>query len=58
MEVNAEFGYIRVPPNVKFEVDDAEAPWTYKPNSFDYIHFRTLAGCFRDWDDILLQAFR
>ncbi|KAK1980052.1 S-adenosyl-L-methionine-dependent methyltransferase [Colletotrichum cereale] len=30
-----------VPPNVKFEVDDTEEPWTYHM-SFDYIHTRAM----------------
>lgn len=27
-------------PNVVFETDDLEKPWTYKKNHFDYIHSR------------------
>lgn len=43
--------------NLKFEVDDMEETWTYKKSSFDYIHFRTMCGSFRNWDAILTQAY-
>jgi SAM-dependent methyltransferase len=46
-----------VPPNLKFEVDDAEEDWTYKVNFFDYIHFRTMCGCFQNWDDTFAKAY-
>lgn len=46
-----------VPPNCKFEVDDMEEPWTFDREFFDYIHFRTLSGCFKDWDFILKQSW-
>ncbi|KAF8463076.1 S-adenosyl-L-methionine-dependent methyltransferase [Kalaharituber pfeilii] len=47
-----------VPPNVTFEIADMEDPWDlfYKPNTFDYIHIRTLSGAFKDWDAVLLEA--
>lgn len=32
-----------VPPNCKFEVDDAEREWTFRPNHFDLIHARNLS---------------
>ncbi|KAL7269818.1 hypothetical protein RUND412_007501 [Rhizina undulata] len=47
-----------VPPNVKFEVDDVEEVWPYQENSFDYIHFRHLAGHIYDWPKIYRQAFK
>ncbi|KAI9830954.1 MAG: hypothetical protein M1826_004070 [Phylliscum demangeonii] len=45
-----------VPPNVRFEVDDFESPWTYTPNSFDFIHARTILGCVADWPALYQQA--
>ncbi|EQB54375.1 hypothetical protein CGLO_05788 [Colletotrichum gloeosporioides Cg-14] len=36
------------PPNVRFEVDDLEEPWTY--GTFDYIHSRMMNGCIANWD--------
>ncbi|KAH7137766.1 S-adenosyl-L-methionine-dependent methyltransferase [Dactylonectria macrodidyma] len=29
-----------VPPNLEFEVDDLEKPWTWPAETFDYIHLR------------------
>lgn len=48
---------VRVPPNVRFEVDDVEAPWAHKKDSFDFVHMRTLSGCFKDWEEVLKQCF-
>ncbi|KAG4423086.1 hypothetical protein IFR04_003723 [Cadophora malorum] len=36
-----------VPPNCKFEVDDAENDWSFS-ESFDYIHARAIVTCFKD----------
>ena len=47
-----------VPPNVKFEVDDAEQAWTFPDNHFDLIHTRILMGSLRDWDKFLAQAYK
>lgn len=45
------------PPNVTFEIDDAEGEWAYQ-EPFDLIHFRGLSGAFSDWPGIYLQAFK
>ncbi|KAH3913942.1 hypothetical protein HBH56_096300 [Parastagonospora nodorum] len=47
-----------VPPNVKFEIDDAEQTWTWDDNFFDLVHLRTMTGCIRNWDKLFAQAFR
>ena len=47
-----------VPPNLKFEIDDCEAEWTYPENHFDYIHIRSLFGCIQDWHRLYAQAMR
>ncbi|KAI5817857.1 S-adenosyl-L-methionine-dependent methyltransferase [Pyronema omphalodes] len=47
-----------VPPNCKFEIDDAEQEWTYASNSFDLIHMRNLIQGIRDWDKVLKDAYR
>ncbi|KAJ4299105.1 hypothetical protein N0V90_004349 [Kalmusia sp. IMI 367209] len=47
-----------VPPNVKFEIDDAEQDWTWPENFFDYVHLRTMAAAVRNWDRMFQQAFR
>ena len=46
-----------VPPNVKFEVDDIEEPWTFPRNHFDYIHVRNLIGGVKDWCKLIERAF-
>jgi SAM-dependent methyltransferase len=45
-----------VPPNCRFEIDDAEDDWLYTQN-FDYIHGRLLAVCFKDPATVFQKAF-
>lgn len=45
-----------VPPNVRFEIDDLEDPWTYS-RRFDYIHGRYLAGSIKDWPALIGRCF-
>lgn len=45
-----------VPPNVRFEIDDAAAEWTFPKESFDFIHVRGLFGCLRDWPAFYRQV--
>ncbi|KAH6988678.1 S-adenosyl-L-methionine-dependent methyltransferase [Ilyonectria destructans] len=47
-----------VPPNCKFELDDASQEWTFPDNTFDYIHIRYLLGCFKDWTTLYKECFR
>ena len=47
-----------VPPNVKFEIDDAQQAWTFPEESFDFIHARTLAGSIVDWPAFLDQVYK
>ncbi|KAI5845500.1 S-adenosyl-L-methionine-dependent methyltransferase [Tricharina praecox] len=47
-----------VPPNCRFEVDDAEREWTYAENSFDFIHLRNISISISDWQFLLGQAYR
>ena len=46
----------RVPPNVRFEIDDVEAEWTYH-QYFDFIHCRFMAPAIRDWPRLVRQCF-
>ena len=46
------------PPNVRFEVDDVEAPWTHAPGTFDFVHARALAGAVRDWPALVARSKR
>lgn len=45
-----------VPPNVKFEVDDCEEPWTFQ-QPFDFIHSRYMAAAIKDWPKLARQCF-
>ncbi|KAL1977239.1 hypothetical protein VTN31DRAFT_98 [Thermomyces dupontii] len=45
-----------VPPNVHFEIDDAEDDWVFSER-FDLIHTRTLCGGIKDWDRFHRQAY-
>jgi ubiquinone/menaquinone biosynthesis C-methylase UbiE len=47
-----------VPPNLKFELDDAQKPWTYPDNHFDYIHMRLMMGSIKDWPALYKEVFR
>jgi ubiquinone/menaquinone biosynthesis C-methylase UbiE len=47
-----------VPPNVRFEIDDANLPWTWEDNTFDYVHMRALMGSIVDWGVLYRDAFR
>ena len=46
----------RVPPNVRFEIDDVEAGWTYN-QQFDYIHCRFMGNAIRNWIQLVDQCF-
>lgn len=45
-----------MPPNCRFEVDDAEDQWVYS-HKFDYIHGRCLLSCFKNFPAIVDKAF-
>jgi hypothetical protein len=46
-----------VPPNCRFEVDDADDDWTYS-HSFDYIHGRMLiAALDTDFPSVISKAY-
>lgn len=47
-----------VPPNLRFEIDDAQLTWTYKRSYFDYIHIRNLHGGISDWPALYREAFK
>ncbi|CCX10657.1 Similar to Demethylmenaquinone methyltransferase; acc. no. Q72HI4 [Pyronema omphalodes CBS 100304] len=49
---------VYVPPNLKFEVDDAEADWVYASDYFDFIHSRNIAQCISDWEKLMGQIYR
>jgi ubiquinone/menaquinone biosynthesis C-methylase UbiE len=45
-----------VPPNLRFEICDAEEEWDFSAK-FDYIHGRMLLVCFRDIREVFRNAF-
>lgn len=47
-----------VPPNLKFEIDDAQQDWTFQPESFDFIHVRYMHGAIGDWPKFYQQMFQ
>ncbi|KAK3988020.1 TAM domain-containing protein [Cladorrhinum sp. PSN332] len=47
-----------VPPNLEFQIDDVTRPWTFAPDSVDYIHIRFLNGSIEDWDALFAEAYR
>ncbi|KAH0606033.1 uncharacterized protein H6S33_004490 [Morchella sextelata] len=47
-----------VPPNVEFQIDDAEQEWTWPKNHFDLVHIRNLNGAIKDWNFLLKEAYR
>lgn len=47
-----------VPPNCRFEVDDAEQAWTYAAGTYDLVHVRNLAHAVHSIPALLAQAFR
>lgn len=48
---------LRVPPNVKFIVDDVEDEWMYEKDPFDFIFARCLAFSIRDFPRLIKQAY-
>ncbi|EQB54760.1 hypothetical protein CGLO_05365 [Colletotrichum gloeosporioides Cg-14] len=44
------------PPNVKFEIDDIEEPWTFS-QPFDYIHSRMMTSSLSDWRVYLQRCY-
>lgn len=45
-----------LPPNLTFEIDDANSPLTYPADHFDMIHIRGLTGCIRSWPALYAQC--
>lgn len=47
-----------VPPNVKFEVDDAEMEWTFPEDHFDLVHTRIMNAFLQNWSRFFEQSFK
>jgi cyclopropane fatty-acyl-phospholipid synthase-like methyltransferase len=46
-----------IPPNLKFEIDDLEEPWTF-PEPFDFIFARMMVGSFASFPRFFEQSFQ
>ncbi|EXJ84138.1 hypothetical protein A1O3_04805 [Capronia epimyces CBS 606.96] len=46
-----------VPPNARFEVDDANEEWTFPEQHFDFIHARTICAGIRDFPQFLAKCY-
>ncbi|KAI5812273.1 S-adenosyl-L-methionine-dependent methyltransferase [Pyronema omphalodes] len=49
---------IWVPPNCRFELDDAMEEWTYKDDFFDFIHSRNISSGVSNWEHLISEMFR
>lgn len=47
-----------VPPNVRFEIDDASKGWAHKADHFDFVYIRWLTGAIKDWPAVYKEAYR
>ncbi|KAI5811845.1 S-adenosyl-L-methionine-dependent methyltransferase [Pyronema omphalodes] len=47
-----------VPANCRFEVDDAMLEWTFKNDSFDFIHCRNISSGVSDWNHLVSEIMR
>lgn len=39
------------------DIEDCLQPWTFDPNTFDYVHIRYMVGSIGDWTELFRQAF-
>jgi len=47
-----------VPPNLRFEIEDFNDEWTYRPDDFDLIHLRCLYGSVGDWPQLYREIYK
>ncbi|KAH8895803.1 S-adenosyl-L-methionine-dependent methyltransferase [Thozetella sp. PMI_491] len=47
-----------IPPNLTFQIDDAQLDWTFKEDYFDFIHIRYLQGAINDWPKLYAQVYK
>jgi hypothetical protein len=46
-----------VPSNLEIQIDDFTAPWTFAPESFDFIHARSIYGCVADYPALYAEVY-
>jgi SAM-dependent methyltransferase len=56
-DITSAFQPATGPPNVFFELDDAQEEWSYA-EPFDFIHMRAMSGAFSDWDRIYAEVVK
>ncbi|KAK7417722.1 hypothetical protein QQX98_004378 [Neonectria punicea] len=47
-----------IPPNVKFDLEDATETWTWPEDTFDFVHIRYIFGAIADWNKLFAEAYR
>ena len=47
-----------MPPNCRFELDDAKLEWTYAADRFDFVHLRCLFGSIKDWPALYREVYK
>ncbi|KAG6162980.1 hypothetical protein E4U51_006052 [Claviceps purpurea] len=47
-----------VPPNLRFEIDDATLEWTWDENHFNFIHARYIFCGIQDWTTLFQEAYK
>lgn len=40
------------------QIDDCDQPWTFDPESIDFVHIRYMTGSVQNWDALFDQAFQ
>jgi SAM-dependent methyltransferase len=46
-----------IPSNLEIQIDDFTAPWTFAPESFDFIHARSIYGCVADYPALYAEVY-
>jgi ubiquinone/menaquinone biosynthesis C-methylase UbiE len=44
--------------HISSEIEDCTQPWTFAPNTFDFIYMRYLYGSISDWSALFHEAYR
>ncbi|KAI8665265.1 hypothetical protein NCS56_00961900 [Fusarium sp. Ph1] len=47
-----------VPPDIKFELEDATGTWSWPENTFGFVHLHYLFGAIADWNALFAEAYR
>ncbi|KAH7123512.1 hypothetical protein B0J13DRAFT_589304 [Dactylonectria estremocensis] len=46
-----------VPPNLMFQIGDAQQDWSFEPESFDFIHVRYMQGSNDEWSKLIFEQW-